>query len=108
MEEWSTRSGAFPRGTKAFSGKCPPPRRRGWNPVFRPKMRQCKNARAVSVSGLCETALDPAPPSGESLLLAPLRPLHRPRCLLGLGEGARVAIDALRGRSNLRLGAVKN
>src|ERR1700724_395537 len=28
-----------------------------WTPVFRPKMRQCKNARAVSVSGLCETAL---------------------------------------------------
>src|SRR5258707_12283398 len=28
-----------------------------WNPVFRPKMRQCKNARAVSASGLCETAL---------------------------------------------------
>jgi hypothetical protein len=28
-----------------------------WNPVFRPKMRQCKNAGAVSVSSLCETAL---------------------------------------------------
>jgi DNA-binding NarL/FixJ family response regulator len=28
-----------------------------WNPVFRPKMRQSKNARAVSISGLCETAL---------------------------------------------------
>src|SRR5580700_1156934 len=28
-----------------------------WTPVFRPKMRQRKNARAVSVSGLCETAL---------------------------------------------------
>src|ERR1700738_3342587 len=26
-----------------------------WNPVFRPKMRQCKNARAVSVS--VQTAL---------------------------------------------------
>src|SRR5271166_1472809 len=29
-------------------------RRRGWIPVLRPKMRQCKNVRAVS---LCETAL---------------------------------------------------
>ena len=28
-----------------------------WNPVFRPKMRQCKNARAVSISSQCETAL---------------------------------------------------
>jgi hypothetical protein len=28
-----------------------------WNPVFRPKMRQCKKARAVSVSRQCETAL---------------------------------------------------
>jgi alcohol dehydrogenase (cytochrome c) len=28
-----------------------------WNPVFRPKMRQCKNARAVSAPGLCEAAL---------------------------------------------------
>jgi hypothetical protein len=28
-----------------------------WNPVFRPKMRQRKNARAVSASGPCETAL---------------------------------------------------
>jgi hypothetical protein len=25
-----------------------------WNPVFRPKMRQRKNARAVSVSSKCE------------------------------------------------------
>jgi AraC-like DNA-binding protein len=33
-----------------------------WTPVFRPKMRQRKNARAVSVSGLCETALDQASP----------------------------------------------
>jgi hypothetical protein len=31
-----------------------------WTPVFRPKMRQCKNARAVSVSGLYETALGSA------------------------------------------------
>jgi hypothetical protein len=28
-----------------------------WNPVFRPKMRQCKIAAAVSVSSLRETAL---------------------------------------------------
>jgi hypothetical protein len=28
-----------------------------WNPVFRPKMRQFKNARAVSISIKCETAL---------------------------------------------------
>jgi hypothetical protein len=27
-----------------------------WNPVFRPKMRQRKNARAVSASGQRETA----------------------------------------------------
>src|SRR6202023_3359831 len=31
----------------------------GWTPAFCPKMRQCKKARAVSVSGLCETALVP-------------------------------------------------
>jgi phosphohistidine phosphatase len=29
----------------------------GWIPVFRPKMRQCKEARAVSASRQCETAL---------------------------------------------------
>ena len=28
-----------------------------WNPIFRPKMRRRKNARAVSVSSNCETAL---------------------------------------------------
>jgi hypothetical protein len=28
-----------------------------WNPVFRPKMRQCKKARAVSVSRQCATVL---------------------------------------------------
>jgi mono/diheme cytochrome c family protein len=28
-----------------------------WNPVFRPKMRQCKNARAASFSSRCETTL---------------------------------------------------
>jgi hypothetical protein len=28
-----------------------------WNPVFRPKMRQRNNAGAVSVAGLCRTAL---------------------------------------------------
>src|SRR5450432_2575996 len=46
-----------------------------WNPVFRPKMRQRKNARAVSVSSNCETApallhcfLDLVRPNGERLL----------------------------------------
>jgi hypothetical protein len=29
-----------------------------WNPVFRPKMRQRKNAGAASVSSKCETALE--------------------------------------------------
>src|SRR6202044_32959 len=33
------------------------PRRQGWNPVFRPKTRPTKKARAVFVSSHLETAL---------------------------------------------------
>jgi general secretion pathway protein J len=39
-----------------FQEKSTPPRRRGWIPVFRPEMRQCKDAGAVSLSSLCGTA----------------------------------------------------
>jgi mono/diheme cytochrome c family protein len=40
-----------------FQEKACPALDAGWNPVFRPKMRQRKGARAVFLSGLCETAL---------------------------------------------------
>jgi tripartite-type tricarboxylate transporter receptor subunit TctC len=45
------------RAPEHFQEKACPRLDRGWNPVFRSKMRQRKNARAVSVSSLCETAL---------------------------------------------------
>jgi hypothetical protein len=52
------------RGTNQASGplehfqeKACPRLDRGWNPDFRPKMRQRKNAGAVSVASQCETAL---------------------------------------------------
>jgi hypothetical protein len=40
-----------------FQEKACPRLDRGWNPVFRPKMRQRKTAGAASVSSQCETAL---------------------------------------------------
>src|SRR5260370_167559 len=49
---------SLPSPTGPAEGRPDDKLRRGWNPVFRPKMRQCKNAGAVSVSSLCETAAD--------------------------------------------------
>jgi hypothetical protein len=40
-----------------FQEKHAPRLDRGWNPIFRPKTRQRKNAKAVSVSNPCETVL---------------------------------------------------
>jgi tRNA(Ile)-lysidine synthase len=57
------------------------------NPVFRPKMRQRKNARAVSVSGLCETALaDPTQRHAADplLLVRPLLELPKARLIATL------------------------
>jgi tRNA(Ile)-lysidine synthase len=59
-----------------------------WNPVFRPKMRQRKNARAVSVSGLCESALaDPTErrhAAAPLLLVRPLLELPKARLIATL------------------------
>src|SRR5450631_1176293 len=57
-QKHSVQSSRRTLGPRAFSGKCPPPRRNtraftpvfagyGWYPDFRPKMRQCKSAQAV-------------------------------------------------------------
>src|SRR5882672_4361689 len=61
-----------------------------WNPVFRPKMRQCKNAKAVSVSGLCEAALE----RGDRGVQRGARP-HRGRRLGGIGQVVTADVDRL-------------
>src|SRR5258708_38220435 len=66
----------MPAPAEASGRLRPPSRAYGWTPVLRPKMRQCKNARAVS-----ETALDASVHADGLELLAP-----------GIGAGGLAAV----------------
>jgi hypothetical protein len=63
-----------------------------WNPVFRPKMRQCKNDGVVSVSSQCETTLRWRPAGGNnSVLYHGLIRLRR-RCFAALAGALACAL----------------
>src|SRR5258708_39932604 len=85
----------MPAPAEASGRLRPPSRAYGWTPVLRPKMRQCKNARAVS-----ETALDASVHADGLELLAPG---IGDRGLAAVGEHDRRAVRGMQ-RKQLQAG----